>query len=489
MATYGHVVQHSEGGGRSGAHPESTGVEPVIDTGSMRFPLPAHRRRGNDLGAHAHEHGLSGGWSVWLSHRLLRGVLVALVLTAAATLIGVVLLWPDNSGRRAAIARADTIGLTSERFAARVDRVSDGPCSYSTPNRLQYCRTVTVVPNAGPDAGTVIDLGEFNLIQAAAAPSVQVGDRLVVGYEPSTSTYFYADRDRRRMLVVLGAVFAAVVIAFGRRRGLAALTGMALTVTVLVAFVAPAVLDGHDPALVAVVAAAAISFISLYLSHGITPTTTVALAGTICALALTLGITSLFFAAAQFSGLASEEALALPTVVAGLDLPALVLGGAILGALGALDDVTVTQVAAVAELHDSNPDLGIGQLLAAGIRVGREHIASTVNTLLLAYAGASMPILLLFAVSNQSLGMIANAEIVAVEIARTLCGSIGLVAAVPITTALAAILLGTAPSPVRPVGTANGPPDPDPPTTAHDDRPVRRRPTWDDFGPRHEPQF
>ena len=131
-------------------------------------------------------------------------------------------------------------------------------------------------------------------------------------------------------------------------------------------------------------------------------------------------------------------------------MASLLLGGAMIGALGALDDVTVTQVATVAELRAQNPNLNRAQLFTSGIRVGREHIAATVNTLLLAYAGVSMPLLLLFVISNQSLAMIANSELVAVEIVRTLCGSIGLIAAVPITTWLTAALVAAgAPSDAR----------------------------------------
>ncbi|MDH3706166.1 MAG: YibE/F family protein, partial [Acidimicrobiia bacterium] len=160
------------------------------------------------------------------------------------------------------------------------------------------------------------------------------------------------------------------------------------------------------------------------------------------ALGLTLVIATVFFDALRFTGLATEEGLTLPLIAEGIDLTGLLLGGAIIGALGALDDVTVTQVATVGELAERNPELGRRELVASGVRVGREHIASTVNTLLLAYVGASMPLLLLFAVSDQSLSTVANSELIAVEIARTLCGSIGLVAAVPLTTVLAAMVVG-----------------------------------------------
>ena len=140
---------------------------------------------------------------------------------------------------------------------------------------------------------------------------------------------------------------------------------------------------------------------------------------------------------AQFSGLVSEEAFYL-LEIPGFDVGGLLLAGIVLGAIGAMDDVTVTQASAVWEVRKANPDLGTRELFGSGLRVGRDHIASTVNTLLLAYAGASMPLLILIALSNQAFGAIVSSEVIAVEIVRTLVGSIGLVAAVPITTWLGA---------------------------------------------------
>jgi uncharacterized membrane protein len=163
----------------------------------------------------------------------------------------------------------------------------------------------------------------------------------------------------------------------------------------------------------------------------------VAVVGTFTALLLTVGLSALTVELARFSGFASEESLYL-TFIDQFDVTGLLLAGIVLGALGALDDVTVTQASAVWEVRRANPSLARRDLYQAGLRVGRDHIASTVNTLLLAYAGASMPLLLLFALSGQSLGIVANSEVVATEIIRTVVGSIGLVAAVPITTWLAA---------------------------------------------------
>lgn len=446
--------------------------------------------------SHGHDHGLDGGWRVWVGDPILRVVLAAVLATAVATIVGVIVLWPTGEGRRTAIANADEIGLVTDRLSATVEEVLDRRCSYSSDKDPQDCRSLTLIVHEGPEAGAVMALPEINLTFDRSVPNLAVGDRVVLGYEDSTNFYFYADRERRATLVWLAGLFALVVVALGRFRGVLALVAMAATLVVLVAFVAPSALDGNDPLVVAVVAASAIAFVSLYLTHGFTPTTTVALAGTLAALGLTLGLSWMFFELAEFTGLATEEALILPFIAENLDVSALLLGGAVIGALGALDDVTVTQVATVAELRRHSPHLPTTELVASGIRVGRDHIASTVNTLLLAYAGASMPLILLFAVSDQPLDMVANSELIAVEIVRTLCGSIGLVAAVPITTALAAVVL-------RPSLAAAGPPPVDPkqfpdpsrsPSAAQvaDDGadaevehelPPRRKPRWEDFGP------
>ncbi len=404
------------------------------------------RSRGQDhdhghAHSHGHSHGFVGGWDRWLADPMLRVVLGAVGLAAIVTIGAIIALWPDRGGQDEAAANAEEIGLVTARLDATVTQVLDQRCSYSTTANPQDCRILTFNLENGPNAGTQVSLPEVNLTFDNSVPDLTVGEGVVLGYESTTDSYFYADRDRRGPLVWLTVLFVIVVVALSRFRGVLALVAMLATIAILVGFVAPSVLDGNDPLLVAVVAASAIAFISLYLTHGFTPTTTVALAGTLAALILTLALSWFFFEISKFSGLATEEALILPFLSADLNVSTLLLGGAVIGALGALDDVTVTQVATVAELRRRSPSLPTTELVASGIRVGRDHIASTVNTLLLAYAGASMPLLLLFAVADQPLRMVANSELIAVEIVRTLCGSIGLVAAVPITTALAAAVL------------------------------------------------
>ncbi len=440
-------------------------------------------------GSHRHRPGpgLRGGWQAWRNDRVLLSVLVFVGLAGVAAIVGLVLLWPTGEGRDAAQERADEIGLAYQRLAATVTEVADRVCSYSAPDDPQACRTITVRVDEGSNAGTQAVLPEFNLTYDRTSIRISPGDKVIVGYEDSNDYYFFVDRDRRTPLVWLAGLFAVVVVALGRLRGAMALVGMAATLVVLVAFVAPSVLDGNHPVLVAVVAAAVIAFVGLYVTHGLNTRTTVALAGTLASLGLTLGLSWVFFGLAEFTGLATEEGLTLPLIAGDVDLASLLLGGAIIGALGALDDVTVTQVATVAELRHHSPQLPRRELIASGIRVGREHIAATVNTLLLAYAGAGLPLVLLFAVSDQSLAMVANSELIAVEIVRTLCGSLGLVAAVPVTTVLAALATDSAGSPVS-AGSPDTPPDDDhgSPPEGHSAADAADRasvPRWEDFAP------
>jgi uncharacterized membrane protein len=219
----------------------------------------------------------------------------------------------------------------------------------------------------------------------------------------------------------------------------------------------PAILDGRNPLAVSLIGASAIAYLALYLAHGFTRRTTIALLGTLGGLCTTAVLAGAFQGLIHLTGFASEEARFLQAVGAQVNFAGLMLGGVIIGALGAIDDITVTQASAIWELNAANPDLPRARLFRSGMRIGRDHVASTVNTLALAYVGASMPVLLLFVLTNQSLGTVANGEIVATEIFRTLVGSVGLIASVPITTLLATRFVGTDTVPVRTEETEAGP--------------------------------
>jgi uncharacterized membrane protein len=189
---------------------------------------------------------------------------------------------------------------------------------------------------------------------------------------------------------------------------------------------------------VAVIGAGVIMFVVLYLTHGLSARTSTAVLGTLISLALIGGLGALFSVAAKLTGLDEDTANLVGVLGHGIDTRGLLLAGVVIGALGVLDDVTVTQTSAVWELRAANPALGFRELYAAGQRIGRDHVSSAVNTLVMAYAGAALPVLLYSSISGVGLGGILSSQSIAQELVRTMVGSIGLVAAVPITTALAA---------------------------------------------------
>jgi uncharacterized membrane protein len=366
--------------------------------------------------------------------------LLAIVATAlgAATLAGLVALWPRGPLPEV----TGGLSFVSEVIDADVEAVADVPCQ-GRPEGGVTCLSVTYRILEGPDSG---DAFTQELLRSPGVPELEPGDQVMLALDPQAEDeafrYRLVDRRRTWPLVSLALLFAAAVVVLGRLRGLAALAGLAASLAVLLWFVLPAVLTGRSPFLVALVGAATIAFLALYLSHGPTVMTTVALLGTLGALALTAVLASVFVGFAELTGFATEEATVVRVGTGTIDLAGILLGGVVIGALGAIDDMTVTQASAVWELRATNPSLSRGSLVRSGMRIGRDHVASTVNTLALAYAGASMPILLLLILSRQSPGTILNGEVIATEIVRALVGSIGLVAAVPLTTWLAAWVAG-----------------------------------------------
>jgi len=379
-----------------------------------RPPQPTHRRDRSSVAA----------------SRIATAVVIAV---AALTVVGFVLLRPTGRDRPS----AEALGEAPEVYPARVETVTEQPCP-GAEEGAPTCRLVGFRLVGGPDEG---DLVELELIaDSPRVTGLDPGDEVLMGFRPDAPNglrYAFLDPDRRATLVYLAVLFAAAVVVLGGLRGIAALVGLAATVVVLLAFVLPAILEGRDPLGVALVGSAAIAFLALYTSHGVTTKTTVALLGTLGGLACVAILALAFMALADITGFGSEEAFIVSALGTQIDLRGLVLGGIVIGALGAIDDMTVTQASAVWELRAADPSIGGRELLQAGMRIGRDHVASTVNTLVLAYAGASMPLLVLFVLSKQTLGTVANGEVVATEIVRTLVGSIGLVASVPITTWLA----------------------------------------------------
>lgn len=362
------------------------------------------------------------------------------LFAAIATVLALVTAWGMFVLRPGGNDRPDLsrFGTTSSFYDGRVVGAEQAPCAGTEKSENIECEWLRIELLAGPDSGEKIRL-EF--VDSPSTPKLVEGDKIVLSYSPEAgkgSEYQFADRQRKPVLLWLALLFAIAVIVLGRARGAAALIGLAASLVILLAFALPAIIDGQSPIWVALVASAAISFFALYLAHGFGVMTTIALLGTLASLALTGVLAVIFVQLAEFSGFSNEEAVFLQAAGGAIDIRGLMLAGMVIGALGALDDMTVTQSSAILELRAANPDMPFAQLLSAGMRIGRDHVASTVNTLFLAYTGASMPLLVLFVLSEQSLGSVANSEIVSTEIVRTLVGSIGLVASVPLTTWLAA---------------------------------------------------
>lgn len=385
-----------------------------------------------------------GGEGVAAGPRVRRLLLLALLPFALLTVVGLVVLWPDD------VPDAEPgLGVAQQTVHGTVRAVERIPCgtgedegeSEGEDEPGVFCVEATIQPTSGEDRNPV----RLTAVQGAQGGiEIERGSKLVLAYEPTAppeSQYRILDVQRGRPLLLLGLLFAAAVLGLARWRGLAALGGLVVSMLVLVKFVLPAFLTGADPLPVAVVGAAAIMFVAVFLAHGVTARSSVAVLGTLASLLLTGLLAGAFVAAGEFTGLASEEATFLRAVYPQVDVQGLLLAGVIIGSLGVLDDVTVTQASAVWELRAADPDLSARALYTAGLRIGRDHIASTVNTLVLAYAGASLPLLLLFTVSGAGVSAVLTSEVVAQEVVRTLVGSIGLVASVPLTTALAAFVV------------------------------------------------
>ncbi len=276
-------------------------------------------------------------------------------------------------------------------------------------------------------------------------PRYVVGDEVVVEVSSAPDGTFVSVADRWRVpaLVALLGVFGLVVTVVGGWRGVRSLLALALTLAVIVKLVVPLLLAGWEPVPLAVGVATVVTVATFLLTEGWRRSTAAAAAGTFLALALAAGLATVFNGLAQFTRFqASEEAGFLQSIARpDLDVGGLLLAAVIFGALGILDDVTVTQAATVHELHDADPHASRWELYRRSMNVGRSHIAATVNTLVLAYVGASLPLIVLFAVGQQDPLLTASTEVVAVDVVKALVGSIGIAAAVPLTSAIAVLLV------------------------------------------------
>lgn len=418
----------------------------------MTSPQQSHDPHG-----HSHSHGPAAPVS-----RHLRKVIAAVLIPfTVAVVVGLAVLWPggapahqrtgvgfDRQTQQGQVVRIDKVGCEDVN-ASQVPSTGDtsapqgagaGPGQGAGPGPAGECEKATVEITSGKDTGRRF----VEVVQPDAPRQFHVKQGVVVAYAPDAPhdlQYSVTDVNRQFPLALLAGIFAVVVILIGRMRGVMALVALVVSFSVLTLFILPAILQGSNPLLVAVVGSSAIMLLALYMCHGLTARTSVAVLGTLVSLLLIGLLGSVFIGWASLTGNTDDSTGLIHGLYPGIDMSGLLLAGVIIGSLGVLDDVTVTQTSAVWELHQADPSMGTRDLYRAGIRIGRDHIASVVNTLVLAYAGAALPLLLLFSIAESSVGAVANSELVAEEIVRTLVGSIGLVAAVPVTTALAALVV------------------------------------------------
>lgn len=412
----------------------------------------SHSGSGQSAG-HSHSHG--HGPAAPVSKHLRKVIAAVLIPFAAAVFIGMAVLWPggapahertgvgfDRQTQQGTVVSIEHVDCKSVN-ASQVPPTGDT----STPEGREAqaaqtgeCKKATVKVTTGPDQGRTF----VEIVQPGAPRQLTNGQGVVVAYAPDAPRdlqYSVIDVDRKFPMALLAGIFAVAVVVVGRLRGLFALIALVISFGVLTLFILPAILQGSNPLVVAVIGASAIMLIGLYMCHGLTARTSVAVLGTLVSLLLIGLLGSVFIDWAFLSGNTDDNTGLIHGLYPDIDMSGLLLAGVIIGSLGVLDDVTITQTSAVWELHQADPSMGLRGLYRAAMRIGRDHIASVVNTLVLAYAGAALPLLLLFSIANSSMGSVATSELVAVEIVRTLVGSIGLVASVPVTTALAALVV------------------------------------------------
>ena len=396
-----------------------------------------------------------------LAAKIVVGLLVAI---GVAVVAGAVLLWPSQEKVDIPLPFQNAAGGAVTTEAGHVLSSSAAACGSPS---VSAVLTADPVPAEGQGAGCVqslvaIDSGpnadantllEFS--GGPGQPNLAVGDNIRISRQVDqggTTTYAFYDYERTWPLIALAAVFAAVIVAVARWRGLRAVLGIVVAFVVLVVFLLPALRDGAAAVPVALVASAAILYAVIYLAHGVSLRTSAALLGTLTSLLLAAVLAWGAVELAHLTGLSEDQNNEVAAYMGQVSVTGLLLTGFIIGSLGVLNDVTVTQASTVFELAELGDDSSRRTIFIGAMRVGRDHIASTVYTLVLAYAGSALPLLLLFSVANRSLSDVLTSESVAIEIARSAVGGIAMALSVPLTTAIATALATPVSAPAAPAG-------------------------------------
>lgn len=408
-----------------------------------------------------------------MAARIVVGVLVAV---AVAVAIGAVVLWPSQrqhqvpiqfqsaaangqletaTGTVIAQARAQCLNRASGSVfggAADVTPVADGPCIESTvaitSGKDADANTLIEVPTNRAQSGTAPGAVTQNLSADQLSrpqpgqPDLKVGDKIRLAVAPGNNgatTYGFYDYSRGTSTIVWALLFVVAIVLVASWRGLRSVIGLVIAFAVLLGFTLPAILDGKSPVAVAITSSAAILLVVIYLAHGVSLRTSAALLGTLSSLAVAAVLSYVSIHTMNITGLSGEQTTNLQVYQNGISTQGILLAGFIIGALGVLNDVTITQASAVFELAAGGRSRRA--TFAAAMRVGRDHIASTVYTLVFAYAGSALPLLLLFSVAGQSFSNLVTTDTVAVELGRSFVGGIAIALSVPLTTAIAVALV------------------------------------------------
>ena len=364
-------------------------------------------------------------------------LLGALAVALVATLVGAVLIWPDRD-------RADEVQEQVDFLADGVTFVGGAvegvqPACASLNDETDGCGQVTAKVGKGDDAEQVT----VEVPPEVSESGLEAGDELrllrIPGADGEPAQYSYFGVNRSSPLLLLTLLFAVVVIAVARWRGVRALFGLAFSGVAVLWFMLPALVAGENGLWVGVVGSAAIVFVVLYSTHGLSIRTSAAVAGTLAGIGMTATIGLLAVSAAHLSGVAGESGILQSMVGGDLDFQGLLTCALIIAGLGVLNDVTITQASAVWELRGAGPQLSRREVFVAATRIGQDHIASTIYTIVFAYAGAALAVLMLIQLYGLPLTELLATEEIGQEVVRTLASAIALVLAVPVTTAIAAL--------------------------------------------------
>lgn len=405
-------------------------------TPEPRFTLPRRRDRRIDAPDHGHSHGghshSHGNRNLPTSPRVQKILWAIMVPLLILTGVSLALLWPN---------KADL--PPKQPFLADGASIVTATVLSTSPETSEFEVRIHNPAPSVPEQATAYAPPEF-----FADDALDEGDRVRLMLitdglrAPSDDALFImVDFERERPMLWLLIAYIVVVLAVARWRGAAAVIGLGVALWLVLQFTLPALLTGANPAAVALTTSAAAMLVLLYLAHGVNARTTTALLGTVAGLAITVTIATWASGAAELAGLGSEDALILQSLAPEISLRGIVLCGMILAGLGVLNDVTITQASAVWELKATDPTMPIRQLFMRGMRIGRDHIASTVYTIAFAYIGSALLLLLIVSMVDRPFIDILTSGEIAEEIVRTLVSSIGLVLAIPITTGIAALVV------------------------------------------------